>query len=230
MHPHSAAGGGETFFVNSYAGSGNALCLWTLTGDRTSSPTLVSSSVSTWRYDSIGENVDQPDVADDIDGGDVRVLNGVYAQRKAFVTLTTDPDDDGTMAGAYVAKLDVDSASRRLAAHSSIPLTTTTSTRPSALPLEHPADPNIALFMSYTGPSAYASGAVKVYTNHPTDGYGAVLGHGRGPELLPGPGLPTTATAGATTAAPSTTGPPGTSGAPSSTRVAATRGGPGSPP
>ena len=136
MHPHSTAGGGETFFVNSYSGSGNALCLWTLTGDRTNSPTLASSSVSTWQYDAIGENVDQPDIVDDIDGGDARVLNGIYAQRKAFVTLTTDPDDDGTMAGAYVAKLDVDSATADWQ-HFSIPLVTTTFIRPSALPVDH---------------------------------------------------------------------------------------------
>ncbi len=171
MHPHSTAGGGETFFVNSYSSSGNVLCLWTLTGDRTSSPTLTSASVSTWQYDAIFENVDQPDVADDIDGGDTRILNGIYSQRKAFVTLTTDPDDDGTMAGAYVAKLNVDSAT---AEWQDLIYTTDYYYFYPAVSVAggSSADANVALFMSYTGPTTYAGGAVKVYTNQPTDGTG----------------------------------------------------------
>ena len=171
MHPHSTSGSGATYFVNSQAGSGNALCLWTLTGDRTNSPSLVGSSVGTWQYDAIGENVDQPDVADDIDGGDVRVLNGIYSQRKVFATLTTDPDDDGTMAGALIAKLDVDSATTEWQDlifsddyYYFYPAVTVAG--------GSSGDANIGLFMSYTGPTTYVSGAVKVYTNQPTDASG----------------------------------------------------------
>ena len=170
MLPHSLAGGGETFFVNSYSGSGSAMCLWTMTGDRTNSPTLVRSSVGTWQYDWIGENVDQPGVVDDIDGGDARIMNGVYAQRKVFVTLTTDPADDGNQAGAMVTKIDVDSA---VVDWQHVLWTTDWYYFYPAISIAGGGgDPNIALFSSYTGPSSYAGGVVKVYTDHPISGAG----------------------------------------------------------
>lgn len=68
-NPTTTAGGGETFFVNSWSGTGQQLLLWKLTGDR-AAPTLTRATMATtWDYDAIGNNVDQPGSATDIDGG-----------------------------------------------------------------------------------------------------------------------------------------------------------------
>ena len=107
--PLSVAGGSETFFVNSWSGFGSQLLLWTLTGDRTSSPTLNKAVVTVAAYSALGENVDQPGSAFDIDGGDSRIMNAFYAQRRVYTALTSDTNGNGSSSGAFLAKVNVDS-------------------------------------------------------------------------------------------------------------------------
>ena len=38
-------------------------------------------------YDQIGPNVDQPGASADLEGGDCRVGNAVYAQRRVYIAL-----------------------------------------------------------------------------------------------------------------------------------------------
>ena len=98
-HPHSVNGDEETFFVNNFSGSGSQALLWRLSGDRGNSPSLTRASISTPAYNAIGQNIGQPDGEDDIDGGDARILNAVYSNRRVWAALTTDPNDDGNQSG-----------------------------------------------------------------------------------------------------------------------------------
>lgn len=176
-NPTTTAGGGETFFVNSWSGTGQQLLLWKLTGDR-AAPTLTRATMATtWDYDAIGNNVDQPGSATDIDGGDARVMNAVYHQRRVFTTLTDDVDSDTSMAGWHTFKLNVDSNAVEwehilysgsgfyyfypaLATHGDDGASTT----------------DLALFGSWTtGSAQYASVLVKVYEDQPNTAAGAFV-------------------------------------------------------
>lgn len=108
-HPHSQSSS-ETFFVNTKSGSGNDLLLWELTGDRTNSPSLNKSKIGMRSYDSVGNNVDQPNTAVDIDGGDVRVQSAVYSQRRVWATLGSAPNNNS--AGWITVKVNVDSTNK----------------------------------------------------------------------------------------------------------------------
>jgi hypothetical protein len=54
--PHSEAGDAATFFANTYSASGSELLAWKMTGDRTSSPTLVRAAIPTSAYNAIFED------------------------------------------------------------------------------------------------------------------------------------------------------------------------------
>ena len=110
--PYSIAGGEETFFAATYTSSGSEVLLMTMTGDRTNNPALAKDEIGILAYDAIGENVDQPGTSQDLDGGDCRVGNAVYAQRRVYVALSTDTDNDGDRAGVIAAKLHVDNGTR----------------------------------------------------------------------------------------------------------------------
>ncbi len=162
-HPHSIAGGQETFFVNTYSGSGGAINLWKMTGDRTSSPTLVNSSIGVSTYNFIGENIDQPGSTTDLDGGDARVMNAIYANRRVWTTLTTDVLNDGTHSGIFATRLNVDTAAvvNQRIYHSGAGVYYF---YPAIVTGGDSADANIAIFLNWTrtSPAQYASAAVLV--------------------------------------------------------------------
>lgn len=107
-HPHSQSVFGETFFVNTKPSSGDDILLWKLTGDRASSPSLGKSSIGIRDYDAIGaNNVDQPGTATGLDGGDSRVMNAVYSQRRVYAVLASAPTSNS--GGWITARLNVDS-------------------------------------------------------------------------------------------------------------------------
>jgi hypothetical protein len=108
--PHSVAGGEETFFAATFSGSGDQVLLMTMTGDRTSAPPLAKAEVDIQDYDMIGTNADQPGASIDLDGGNCKLGNAVYAQRRVYVALSTDPDNNGASGGVITAKLNVDAA------------------------------------------------------------------------------------------------------------------------
>lgn len=177
-HPHSIAGGQETFFVNTLSSSGNQMLLWELTGDRTNAPSLIRSAIGITAYDAIGENIDQPGSSIDLDGGDARIVNAVYSQRRVYAALTTDPFNDGSASGAILTKLNVDTLANEWSHllwggtgvyffYPAVTIDGSTSTTP-----------DIAAFISWTWPatSVYASSAVKLYTNHPASTAGAFPG------------------------------------------------------
>jgi len=107
--PHSVAGDQATFFVNTYSGSGNQVLLWKVTGNRATAPVLTRNTITiTRQYNALGNNVDQPGTASDIDAGDCRVGNVIYSQRRVFTVLTTDVENNGNAAGVIALKLHVD--------------------------------------------------------------------------------------------------------------------------
>lgn len=167
--PLSIAGGAETFFLNSWGSFGNQVLLWTLTGDRTSSPTLVRSTVNTTSYDAIFQNIDQPGSATHIDGGDARIMNAFYSQRRVYGTLTSDTNANTTSSGAFVAKVNVDSKVAEW--------NVTVDGGPGwyyfypALVIGDSAgtSPSVSVFLSWTNPASnrFASSAVKTYLRPP---------------------------------------------------------------
>ena len=106
-HPHSTNGAGGTFFFNTYSGSGTEGLLWTLTGKRWPDDpepdpvSLTNTVVSLRQYYAIGSNVNQPDSATDIDGGDCRMMNAVYFNGKIYGVIGIDPDADSSNGESY---------------------------------------------------------------------------------------------------------------------------------
>ncbi len=102
----------ESYFVNTWSGFGSEVGLWTVTGDRSgvgSPPVLAVTTITGLpTYYGLGENVDQPGSSTDIDGGDSRVMNAKYVNRRVFFTLGTDVNNDTTDGGWYTAKLNSD--------------------------------------------------------------------------------------------------------------------------
>ncbi len=182
--PLTVAGGAETFFVNSWSGFGSQLLLWTLTGSRTNSPSLTRAAINVNSYTLIGENVDQPGSATDIDGGDARIMNAFYSQRRVFTALTNDPNSDTFSSGAYLAKLNVDSNSAEWN-------TTLTGGNgwyyfyPAIVPGGFTTSPPVSVFLSWTQPSStsYASAGARYYAGPPGDTTGIFpsLAAGLGP-------------------------------------------------
>lgn len=109
-HPHTQHSGGGTFFVNTYSGSGNKICLWKLTGDRYSGQGLGTTSltrvaINSKTYYAMNNTVDQAGSAWDIDAGDCRVQNAVYSQGKVYGTLTLNWDNNLLYSEIYVFAL-----------------------------------------------------------------------------------------------------------------------------
>ena len=173
-HPHSVNSSEETYFVNTYSGSGNKVCLWKLSGDRDSSPGLTRTEIGIDAYHAIGNNVDQPNSATDIDGGDARVMNAIYANRRVFFTLTNDWNDDVNACGWQTVKLNSDTNAKEWehflwggdGAYYFYPAVTLAGSSTSG---------NLAVFGSWTltaGGSQYASGLYKIYDDQPNSATG----------------------------------------------------------
>lgn len=178
--PHTVASDQATFFVNTFTSSGSAVLLWKLTGDRTTSPVLTRATITTPGYEAVGENVDQPGTAADLDAGDARIMNAVYSSRRVFTVLTDDVDNDGAQAGWLTLKLDVDA--------NTLDWSHLINSGPGfyyfypAITMEGAvggADGNLAIFGSWTDgettitPSTtFASSLFKIYTDQPTNSNG----------------------------------------------------------
>lgn len=178
-HAHSVAGGAETFFVNTFSASGNQILLWELTGDRTAcTSSLTRGAIGTTAYNAINGNVDQAGSATDIDGGDARVMDAVYANRRVFATLGSDPSVSGLRSAFFVEKLDVDtvasdwehvydSGNGHFYFYPAITLVGSSASAP------------IVVGSSYVAPAfpafQYASSAVKFYTAQGTSNAGPIV-------------------------------------------------------
>lgn len=182
-HPHSINGSQQMFFVNTFNSSGSDVLLWRWSGDRYSGQGLGTRSLTRARiplgrtYYSIGNNVDQGGTAMDLDGGDARVMNAVYQNRRVYLTLTDDVNNSGTATGAYTIKLNTDTNTKLwdtvlwagANTYTFYPAVTVNAANPLAL------DPEIAVYHSYTDTRSstatlrFASAVRKIYVNHPTD-------------------------------------------------------------
>ncbi len=109
--PHTVSSEQTTFFVNTRPQAGDQIALWRLVGDRVNSPTLTNTAIATMPYQAIGEQVDQPGTDFDIDGGDARIGNAIYAFRRVYAAWTSDPGADGESSAIHWLKLSTDSNS-----------------------------------------------------------------------------------------------------------------------
>jgi hypothetical protein len=111
--PLSVNSSGNTFYVNSWSGSGSEMCLWTQTGKRYPSSTdpvtanLSRVVIPSKTYYSMGNNVDQPGSTWDIDGGNTSVRNAVYSQGKVWSTLALNWDGNRLYSEVYFAVFNV---------------------------------------------------------------------------------------------------------------------------
>lgn len=105
---HSQHSGGNTFYVNTYRSSGNQVCLWTQSGKRypadpnPDAAALNRVAISSKQYYAMGNNVDQPGSAWDIDAGDARVMNAVYNQGRIYGTLALNWDGNLAYCEVYL--------------------------------------------------------------------------------------------------------------------------------
>ena len=169
-HPHSINSNEQTFIVNSLFGSGNKVLLWKLSGDRTNSPTLTKSEITTPSYNAIGSNVEQADSIESIDGGDARIMNALYANNRIFYTHTTDVNNDGRQSGWLTVKLNTDTndkewdhllwSSNQYYFYPAITLNGSG------------ANNSLALFGNWSASDRYASGILKIYTDQPNSSDG----------------------------------------------------------
>lgn len=168
--PHSINSDEQTFFVNTFSGSGDKALLWKLSGPRAAGPSLTRIEIPTARYDAIGNNVDQPGSTTDIDGGDARVMNAVYTQKRVFLTLTDDVQNDGSAAGWRTVRINASNNTREwqhllwggTGRYYFYPAVTICGSSP---------DASLSLYGSWTrtqGGNQYASALHKTYANQPS--------------------------------------------------------------
>ncbi len=168
--PHSTAGGGETFLVNTIFTGGSKVALWTLTGDRTNNPTLSRAVINMKSYNPIQGTVDQPGSLTDLDGGKTKTQNAVYANRRVYFTVASDTNNDGSAASVIVTKLNVDSNTKEWDDRLS---TTDNYYFYPALALRGGGtSPNIMVYMNWSSSTQYVSAVYKEYVNHPIDNSG----------------------------------------------------------
>lgn len=181
-HPHTVNSDDETFFVATYPSSGDQVLLARLSGDRVFGPTLSKVAIDIPAYDEIGNSVDQPNSATDLDGGRAKVQNAVYANRRVFFTLTDDVQNDGSAAGWLTVKLDTDLETKEWhhllwggeGIYYFYPALTLDGTG---------VDNNLAVFGSWTDAETTItattrdpSGLFKIYENQPSDSTGTFIG------------------------------------------------------
>lgn len=110
--PHSISSELATFFVSARPAGGSDLTLWRLTGDRGRQPALEAVAVPVQSYRPVGHQVAQPGTEVRLDAGDVRIGGAVYAFRRLWATLASDPDGDGSSSGILTVELDTDHGER----------------------------------------------------------------------------------------------------------------------
>jgi len=117
-NPHSQNYAGNTFYVNTYSGSGSQILLWTQSGKRypdDSNPdaaNLSRTAIDCKQYYAMGNHVDQPGSAWDIDGGDTRVMDATYSLGKVYATLALNWDGNLAYSEAYIIALDTDTGTK----------------------------------------------------------------------------------------------------------------------
>lgn len=174
-HPHTSAFDDATFLVNTHRNSGSDALVWRVVGNRQTGAGLFlsRSQVDIDDYDAIGGNVNQPGSSVDINGFGTNVGNAVYANRRVFFSLTTDPLDDTTRSALLTNKVHVDSGelewdhllSPGSGNYYMYPALTLAGTSPGD---------NLAVFYSYTSTPdvIYPSSGYKLYTNQPNNSSG----------------------------------------------------------
>jgi hypothetical protein len=108
-----------------------------------------------------------------LDGGDTRIMNAVYADKHIFYTQTTDVFNDGNQAGWLTVKLNTEDNSKEWDTllwsegnyyfHPALTLNGTE------------AENELAVFGSWSSADQYASGIVKIYTDHPNNSDGPLV-------------------------------------------------------
>ncbi len=172
--PQTVNSNGETYFVNTWNGWGSGALLWKLAGDRTwvTAPTLTRTEVTgLTNYYSLGENVVQQGTTARIDGGDSRVMNAVYDNRRVIFALTNDFGDDASHSAAHTISLNSDTnvlAFEDLVAAPTggyyfFPAVTTDA---------NGGTNEVVTYFNYSDGSHYVSAARKHYDDWPTSGTG----------------------------------------------------------
>lgn len=168
--PHSNNSNQQTFFANTFSGSGNQLLLWKLGGSRTNSPSLSKHVVGINSYDAIGSTIVQKGTPTDLNGGDARIMNAVYSQHRVFTTLATDPPKNGTASGFLVNRINTDtnaaewqslvwSGTGQYYFYPALTIAGGSSTKP-----------NVGVYVNWSNANRFASAAYRLW-----DGNGAVL-------------------------------------------------------
>ncbi len=163
---HGSPGDLATFFVNTFNSSGSKACIWKLTGDRGSSPTLVANSATVSAYADPGLAHQPAPGADDIEMFYAGAQNVAYSQRNVYLAL----NDAGTgNAGYYVSKINVDTftEARNITYYSG----TEYYYYPNVILYgSDSTNPLVAVAMSWSNDAAvYPSGALKVFENFTVD-------------------------------------------------------------
>jgi hypothetical protein len=149
---------------------------------------LTRATITTPTYNAIGENIDQPGTSADIDGGDARIMNAVYSNRRVFTVLTDDVDNNGARAGWLTLKLDVDANSLSWSHLLYSPIGFYYFYP--AITMEGAvggADGNLAVFGSWTdsetattAQTRFASALFKLYTDQPATSDGPLVSYHNG--------------------------------------------------
>lgn len=167
-HAQNVNSNQETFLLNTYSGSGSSVLLWKLDGTRASttvSPNLSRAEITgVTAYDWIGENVDQPDTSYDLDGGNARIWNAVYHNRRAIGVFTNDVDANAGRSAVHTVSVNTDTnaldwqhvLAPSVGNYYYYPAITTYGASANAT--------EAAVFYSYSTASIYASAGVKYYT------------------------------------------------------------------
>ncbi len=164
---HTSNANGETYFVNTFSYSGNKVLLVKVSGHPAAAPSITLHEIGINAYDGIGSNIDQPGSSIDIDGGDTRVMNAVYANRRVFFSLTDDVNNNGDAAGWLTVKLNSDTNTNEWqdliwssGGHYYF--------YPAVTLQGADSNGNLAVFGSWTGSdSPFVSGLYKIYDNQP---------------------------------------------------------------
>lgn len=175
-HPHTQNASGHTFFVATHSGSGNQICLFTLSGKRDQDDpnpdpiALNGTAVNCKQYYAMYNNVDQPGSGWDIDGGDARVMNAVYSNGRVYATWTLNWDGNRVYSEVYLISLTTAGAMdwERAVYNASYNFF-----YPAITIQDDDGSPDVFLSMSLTEPGSatgFASAASSTYD--PTSGYG----------------------------------------------------------
>jgi hypothetical protein len=172
VEPYTWPGDQKTFFTNTFNGPGNEVNLCYLSGDRGSGPTFHCDSVTVSAYDNPGLAHQPAPGADDIEMFYAGTQNNAYSQRNVYVALN---DAGSGNSGFYVSKINVDSLTEAVnrtyytgGYYYYYPNVT--------LFGSDTFNPFLAVAMSFSSDSIYASGAFKFYQQFTVDTSGSFWG------------------------------------------------------